>query len=161
MGCFENVRGWTVRPPMTTGTHGKGPASAETEVSDCAKSDFPELSAGDIPTVVITRGRSRCDDDTREHKGILFYGYEPQAWWCLASDEIASFKAWATHRFPAVLLLEVKTSLDCPPPNPNVIAHHEMRVKLRELAKQWFVAPRSPAPTLQAAVDTPRTISLT
>lgn len=127
MGISEHVSQW----------------AAGSDVSDCAVAG-PLPALGDAtPTLVIAQATESCDTDARNFKGIVFFNHEPVAWCCLRSDEIESFTTWGRTALPGaqvVTVAEPLAQINCPPPNPSMIAtpRDGLRIALRAKAAVWL-----------------------
>jgi hypothetical protein len=117
--------------------------------SECIQAGPMPATNGVIPTLVIAETTISCELDARKYKGVVFYGYDPVAWCCLARDEIDAFKKWGATVFPTVqivTLTDPDPSINCPPPNPQskespspAELRDELRKALQVMAKRWFV----------------------
>lgn len=137
-----------------------------TSNSLCIQASLAPVPSGVIPTVVIATTLDSCQDTGGKYKGIVFYDDDPQAWYCLAPDQVNEFKTWAATTFASVQIVmpAQPLAITCPPPplrvaevprldprkakdRPNDKLKARMRAKikkeLREMAKLWFVPPRS------------------
>lgn len=117
----------------------------------CATQDPIAAANGVVPTLVVLSAIEACSEAQRPHTGVVFYGFEPQAWACLSDTEVAAFKAWGATAFPAVQIVHVTSPLpaiNCPPPAATaaVVAAllDDARAQLKALAPSWFV-PATPA----------------
>lgn len=123
------------------------------DVSDCAVGGPLPAINGAVPTLVIAQASISCDNQTRNYKGVVFYGLEPVAWCCLLNEEIASFQAWGSAMFPGAQVVTVPNpvpSINCPPPNPKAVLtpREQIRTALKALAPSWLA---QPAPVKPAA----------
>lgn len=126
--------------------------AAGEDVSDCALGGPLPSANGAVPTLVIAQASISCDNETRNYKGVVFYGHDPVAWCCLLSEEISSFTDWGNTKFPGAKIVTIPNpvpSINCPPPNPKAVLtpREQMRNALRVLAPTWLVklVPAKPA----------------
>lgn len=120
--------------------------AAGSGASDCVVAGPLPSPNGAAPTLVIAQASISCDGDSRNFKGVVFYGLEPIAWCCLTREEIASFKAWGKATFPAARVVTVPDPvgpINCPPPNPEAVLtpREQIRNALRSLAPAWLARP--------------------
>jgi hypothetical protein len=139
-------------------------SSGARPLSLCERLGSAPPPSGVIPTVVVASMSGICQDQPSEHKGVVFYGSDPVAWYCLSDAEAVAFKIWAISEFPSVQIVTAKASplsINCPPPKLSATnlpqetvvrarleeALGEIEQALRDLAPQWFV----PATPIEAA----------
>jgi len=119
---------------------------------NCFTGDL-SVNAGVVVTVVVVHGAGQCRDLAHNDLGVVFFGASPVMWTCLASSDIAQFKAWGQSSFPGARTVEVTGKLaavNCPPPNANAAvqdaAAAQMRSMLTDLGRTWLASAISAAP---------------